>query len=236
MKNVGNMFKVKAGRPVAAFTLVEVAISLAIIGIALVGILLVLPGGMNVQRENREATIINQDASVFIEAIRNGSRGLDDLTNYVYLISVSGVAGTIDYSNFTSGAEIIGLMSTPSTPGSSITNRAYVRSMSGMAVEKPPQTNSIIRGGPVDPGDAFAYRILCENMPVQIAGSGAYFDNLEANLHELRLTFLWPVLPTGGFGSGRWTYRALVAGQMQHIPTNGLDLYFFQSQSFTNTP
>src|SRR5271156_3068044 len=71
----------------SGFTMVEVAISLAIIGIALVAIIGVLPMGMNVQRENREATVINQDATVFIEAIRNGARGLDDLTNYVYAIT-----------------------------------------------------------------------------------------------------------------------------------------------------
>ena len=74
-------------RPRAGFTMVEIAICLAIIGIALVAIVGVLPLGMNVQKENREGTVINQDATVFIEAIRNGARGLDDLTNYVYAIT-----------------------------------------------------------------------------------------------------------------------------------------------------
>src|SRR5471030_691992 len=68
----------------SGFTMIEIAISLAIIGIALVGIIGVLPLGMNVQRDNREETIINQDASVLLEAIRSGARGLNDLTNYVY--------------------------------------------------------------------------------------------------------------------------------------------------------
>src|ERR1039458_761865 len=71
----------------AGFTMVEIAISLAVIGIALVAIIGVLPIGMNTQRDNREETIINQDATVFIEAIRGGARGLDDLTNYVYAIT-----------------------------------------------------------------------------------------------------------------------------------------------------
>src|SRR5277367_1861898 len=66
-------------RPVSAFTLVEIAISLAVIGIALVAIVGVLPAGLDVQRENRERTVINQDATIFIEAIRNGARGADDL-------------------------------------------------------------------------------------------------------------------------------------------------------------
>src|SRR5208282_3552296 len=71
----------------SGFTMVEIAICLAIIGIALVAIIGVLPIGINVQRDNREETLIDQDATVFIENIRNGARGLDDLTNYVVAIS-----------------------------------------------------------------------------------------------------------------------------------------------------
>ena len=74
-------------RPSSAFTLIEIAISLAVNGIALVAIIGVLPRGMNVQRENREATIINQDATVFIEAISKGAQGMNDLTNYVFAIT-----------------------------------------------------------------------------------------------------------------------------------------------------
>jgi len=67
--------------------MIEIAVSLAIIGFALVAIIGVLPYGMNVQRDNREETIINQDSTVFINAIRNGAQGLDDLTNYVVAIT-----------------------------------------------------------------------------------------------------------------------------------------------------
>jgi len=63
--------------------MVEIAISLAIIAFALVAIIGVLPLGLDVQKENRQETIINQDAGYFMDAIRNGARGLDDLTNYV---------------------------------------------------------------------------------------------------------------------------------------------------------
>ena len=51
-----------ASQPISGFTMVEIAICLAIIGIALVSIIGVLPIGMNTQRDNREETIINQDA------------------------------------------------------------------------------------------------------------------------------------------------------------------------------
>ena len=132
--------------------MVEIAISLAIIGIALVAIIGVLPIGMRMQRDNREQTVINQDATVFMEAIRGGARGLDDLTNYVFMITNTyvGVPGyPRAYLNFTGGAEIIGLLSTPefvdasgnaipypsySTPSYSNRMVAFVYSMSGPAV------------------------------------------------------------------------------------------------------
>jgi hypothetical protein len=64
-----------------------------------------------------------------------------------------------------------------------------------------------------------------------------YASNLTANLRELRLTFLWPLLPNGSPGNGRQTFRTTVAGQL--VPTNVVAnnmLYFFQPQFFTNAP
>lgn len=74
-------------RMAAGFTMIEIAISLAVIGFALVAIIGILPLGMSVQRENREETEINQDATVLLDAIRNGAQGLDDLVNYVVAIT-----------------------------------------------------------------------------------------------------------------------------------------------------
>src|SRR5215468_7719377 len=71
----------------SGFTMIEIAISLAVIGFALVAIIGILPQGMTVQKENRQETIINQDANMFLEAIRNGGRGFDDLTNYVVAVT-----------------------------------------------------------------------------------------------------------------------------------------------------
>ena len=261
--------------------MVEIAICLAIIGIALVAIIGVLPIGMRTQRDNREETIINQDATVFLEAIRGGARGLDDLTNYVYAITnywtlfnangtVNGSPGVNGYtaSNawvngvsvplmaLRSGTNIIGLLSTPEFTTNAAGNYqpiptlfnhngysnhvvAYVRSLSGPAVEKPPQDNDIVLG------DSFSYRILCVNAPVAVDtnlyspllnpdGPPAYVKELAASLHELRLTFLWPQQPNGSLGPGRQTFRTLVAGQVTQVLTNGQWLYFYQPQSFTN--
>jgi len=262
--------------PTSAFTMVEIAISLAVIGIALVSIIGVLPIGMHTQRDNREETIINQDATVMMEAIRGGARGLDDLTNYVYAITnywtnitshATGING-YTFTNFsvpatyycsgsclTNGANIVGLLSTPEYVDSSsylpipsliyggISNHvvAYVHSISGPAVEKPPQNNDIIVGS------SFGYRILCVNAPVAVDtnlfnlslnpnGPPEYYKQLAANLHELRLTFLWPQQPSGNLGPGRQTFRTTIAGQITQINTNSQWLYFYQSQSFTNAP
>ena len=221
---------------------------------------------MNTQRDNREETIINQDATMFIEAIRGGARGMDDLTNYVYAITnfggqykdgvptlLSPPNGRDNTSFLTNGMNIVGLLSTPefTDPNNNyvpIENPsafnvynsnhivAYVRSISGPAVEKPPQTNDIIRG------DSFGYRILCVNAPVAMdtnifnlpLNQQIYNLQLAGNLHELRLTFLWPQQPNGNLGPGRQTFRAMVAGQIAQTYTNGQWLYFYQSQSFLN--
>jgi prepilin-type N-terminal cleavage/methylation domain-containing protein len=254
----------RAPRLQSGFTMVEIAICLAIIGIALVAIIGVLPYGMRAQRDNRERTVINQDATVFLDAIRNGARGADDLTNYVYAIvntwagvgytnALAGVMGFqtanllpagSDWRLFlTNGANIVGLLSTPEYTGGGVSNHivAYVRALSGSAVNKPPQDNPILQH------DSFGYHLVCANVPVQLQTNGpsAYAGNLQANLHELRLTFLWPQLPNGNLPQKPWKQncRTLIAGQLAW-ETNvvaGQTLYFFQPQSFaapatTNAP
>jgi hypothetical protein len=64
----------------------------------------------------------------------------------------------------------------------------------------------------------------------------SYIQQLTTNLRELRLTFLWPLLPNGGTGNGRQTFRTAVAGQLVQTNVIGQRLYFFQPQSFTNAP
>jgi type II secretory pathway pseudopilin PulG len=122
-----------------AFTMIEIAISLAIIGFALVAIIGILPAGMTAQKENRQETIINQDATIWIDAIRGGARGDDDLVNYVmaitnysstlrpdktpmgtpqvywYTRNASGIntASSSPGLALTNGYRIIGLLSTP---------------------------------------------------------------------------------------------------------------------------
>src|SRR5688572_3838327 len=121
---------------------------------------------MQVQKDNRLETIINQDASYLIESIRGGARGVDDLTNYVDAITNtatrydlkgrvlrSDVYGYTYYNSTINGAaaappfpinngqRIIGLLSTPKynyfdNEFQSNHVVAYMRSISGSAVEK----------------------------------------------------------------------------------------------------
>jgi type II secretory pathway pseudopilin PulG len=249
----------------SAFTMIEIALSLAVIGIALVAIIGVLPIGMNVQKDNREETIVDQDATVFIQAIRNGmsSPFATDLTNYVYAITNTQVqypSATVNiygYNNtyLTNNARIIGLLSTPvytdnnGNPIPYLINGysnhvvVYVHSISGAAVEKPPQDNQLILQ------DSFGYEIICGNVPVAVDTNSLdtnsfnyspYSQQLTANLHELRLTFLWPLLSSGNVGAGRQTFRSMVGGQITFSNdtsvTPNQPLYYLQSQSFINVP
>jgi type II secretory pathway pseudopilin PulG len=88
---LNSKFEIRNSKWVSAFTMMEIAISLAVIGIALVAIIGLLPLGLRVQKENREKTLINQDATVFMEMIRAGmntnSPQQTDLTNYVFAIT-----------------------------------------------------------------------------------------------------------------------------------------------------
>ena len=276
----------------SAFTMIEIAISLAVIGFALVAIIGILPIGMNVQKENRQETIITQDANLLMDAIRNGAQGADDLTNYVlsitnyqvhysprgsarsvfgYTFANSTINGTLASPQMpiTNGFRIVGLLSTPrivvlpGVPGF-LSNHvvAYVRSISGPASEKYPQTSSEVQDF------ALTYRLVSDVGPYwtnyydpswlylgNLQPSNADYiarvnysnvvNNLQANLHDVRLTFRWPVLPNGNIpdNADRQIFRSMVAGQLMGTndhgyPANGYPagvtnfLFFFQPRTF----
>jgi type II secretory pathway pseudopilin PulG len=129
----------RGGRAPSGFTIIEIAICLGIIGFALVAIIAALPRGLDVQKRNRQETIVGQDAEVWMNLLRSGARGDDDLTNYVMVITNSWTTydsnlkptdSGFDYYTFTNskrtslnpaagdfpitnGAHIIGLLSMP---------------------------------------------------------------------------------------------------------------------------
>jgi type II secretory pathway pseudopilin PulG len=259
--------------------MVEIAISLAVIGFALVAIIGVLPFGMRVQKVNREETIINQDANVFMDAIRNGAQGLDDLTNYVLTITnyvthyhpngtpfypgwYYGYTRTNSYGTslqypLINGSRIVGLLSTPQyvplvpgpgvAAGEFLSNHvvAYVRSMSGSASQMPPQND------PAMQDFAFTYRMTSEVVPI---GTNYYdptwtvdpnyvklINNLNANLHDVRLYFGWPPQAQGRSSQSGQSFRTLAGGLLLETnePSFGAieyNLYFFQPQTYVKAP
>ena len=216
----------------SAFTMIEIAIALAVIAFALVAIIGVLPLGMNVQKENRERTIINQDAAYLIEAIRNGARGADDLTNYVlsitnYVWQVSAGAqimgfppGNPDRINWytfetasingttapafrlTNGARIVGLLSTPK----------QITTASDDEVNQVIANFRAISGAAAEKFPqkddnqlslAFSYRLVPQLSSIPAAVEDTRLNRtFDTNLHEVRLVFRWPLLPNGVVGGG----------------------------------
>lgn len=265
----------------AGFTMIEIAISLAVIGFALVAIIGILPSGMQVQKENRQETIINQDAYMFLEAIRNGGRGFDDLTNYVVAVTnywtiysdkgkpdgphTSAYTYTGAWNNgaltgdwITNGLRIVGLLSTPRYVDTSTAKLvsfrsnyvvAYVRSMSGVASEKFPQTNSSMQDL------AFGYRLMPEIAPYSYfepdwtnytAYLGPTFTNawqwrsnywrlastVQTNLCDFRLTFRWPAFPNGKVGNDRQIFRGVAGGHLLLTNNLGMTVYFFEPRTY----
>jgi hypothetical protein len=219
-----------ATRGRSAFTLIEIALALAVIGFALAAIVGVLPFGMDAQRDNRQKTIIASEAGVWMNAIRNGNDGLNNLTNYV--IAVSNYVQAVDMRNNNPvGAprteffanpvfieqpnivpvNIIGVVSIPKYRPCEDTNvqgymfietntqvNVYCRAMSGSAMDASPQCDDTLKDS------TFSYRLT-----VEIVSTPAL-----ANNHDLRLTFRWPVRPTGEAGPGRAVFRTQVSGRL----------------------
>lgn len=122
-----------------AFTIIEIAICLGIIGFALVAIIAVLPRGLDVQKRNREETIVGQDAEVWMNAIRSGAKGYDDLTNYVECITnfwteynanfqVVSPPNSYDYYTYSNSK----IVSFSPAPNFLLTNGAHIIGLLGM--------------------------------------------------------------------------------------------------------
>ena len=223
------------------FTMIEIAIALAVIAFALVAIIGVLPIGLNVQRDNRAETIINQDATYWLEAIRGGSHGLDDLTNYMERITIIWANPSSSGSNvfwnaylpggmtptFASGEEIIGLLSTPALNGTNV--EAIVRTLSGPATEK--FTKADASGAEL----AFRYRLtsavaVVDPTVVQdfnSAVAGGAFEPM-TTLFDIQLRFNWPVFGNNTQGTRQKIYRSM-ASRYLSVATNAANgvSYFY---------
>lgn len=262
-----------------AFTMVEIVLSLAIIAVALVAIIGVLPIGLNVQSDNKEESIINADAAIWMQFLTKGAQGgqyfepqapvgtkgpifyinevrVDEnlRTRNVNnaLLSEDGFTTTTSfYTNFLSASNLLGVLSLPKYPanpykltdGQKYTNwnvYADVRALNGNMADLGADTDF-----------AFKYRMIPELVPLQNGApynynaalqdtnNGTVLPNLDGNLYELRLKFMWPLLP-GSDGTYRsqtqfaksMTFRTLVSGHDTQY-TNNQTLYFMSPRQYS---
>jgi len=105
----------------SGFTMVEIALCLAVVSFAMVVIMGILPIGSLVQKENREETLSLLDGNYLLQAIKNGAQGYDDLGLYVdeiLLYSRPNATPVVIQNNVSGGVywgtkEIVGLISAP---------------------------------------------------------------------------------------------------------------------------
>ena len=195
------------------FTMVEIAICLGVIAFALLAIIHVLPFAMNTQRDNRFETIVNMDAAYWLSAIRgggltNGGPGVSEITNYVDHITTPNNGGKYTLANkgFTTGREVIGLLSTPAWQKAGSTNFepgavAVVRALSGPMADQDPSLGDF----------AFRYR-LTVTVPTENLHAADLSTSegrmLNKSLREMTLEFAWPVRADGTVGRSYKMYRS----------------------------
>jgi hypothetical protein len=211
----------------------------------------VLPTAMRVQQGNRGDTLIDQDGSYFLEAIRRGAQGLDELTQHVYEVNFieadpmgnikTNPLGPLFPPPTYPSSRIVGALSTPYgvSPDNDgffiIRTEAKVHALSGSAVEKDPQsaitfdyllTSEVNTYSSFDQDSAFGPALTNE-----VVSIGKQLHN---SLHEVRLTFRWPYSSTLGLtGNNKKVFRALVSGSLVDH-TN--ELFFFESGRYGTTP
>jgi type II secretory pathway pseudopilin PulG len=200
-------------RSVEAFTMIEIAIALGVIAFALIAIIGILPTGLQTERDNREETIINQDARLLLEAIRSGGRDVtSDIGSYVVGIDEDGT----DY----------GALSPRGIPTTNL-------------VQLLTETNghriifSSISGAIVNRGNDFGLRYQVTNDVRRVPDYD--ITPLSNQVFEVRLRFAWPV---GRFGrvsseANRYVVRTLVTGTYK----NGfLYAQHYWNADYTNAP
>jgi hypothetical protein len=196
-----------------------------------------------------------------VNGVTNPLPAQPDVFGYTY-VEASINAASHPENVITNGERIIGLLSTPRfvfannklTPTTPVPTAytsnyvfAYIRALSGPAVEKAPQTNTAVRDL------AFRYRLVPEINPFGDWNVGSMSTNQpglstneinlrvnawrlarneQANLNEVRLLFRWPIDSRRNAGNQRQVFRTLAGGVLQ--PTNhaGLPIWLMRSATY----
>jgi type II secretory pathway pseudopilin PulG len=216
----------------SAFTLIEVAICLGVIAFALVAIIGILPAGLQVQRDNREDTIINQEGTYLLEAIKNGAEGLNEFARRVDLIVITNVTQAKEERRYDEADvdklephEVVGLLGTPSDETDNLIEvRAVIGAGAGALVDM----NTAL---------AFRYQVTIRNFaytnsnPQEPKG---FQQALAERTRDIRLDVRWPIRADGKPGIGRQNFRSLASGYLirgeERVRGGGFPWYLRQKQ------
>jgi type II secretory pathway pseudopilin PulG len=212
MKLRTRTFEGASGSRERAFTMVEIAIALAVIAFALVAIIGILPTGLQVQRDNREETLVNQDARLLIEAIKSGGRDItSDLGRYV--VSTNDIPCDQNSPPGIPTTNLIQLLTDPIGRAPGVFHNDIIMSSVSGAIAT--------RGSDM----GFRYHIRCN-----VTNSVEFSDTVLSNqVYEVRLRFAWPLLPDGSIAPEATVYKArtLVSGTFK-------DGYFYAQHYWNN--
>ena len=142
------------GFPAGGFTLIEIAISMAIIAFALTIIISILPSSMRVQRDVREETLVLSDGNYVLEAIRHGARNADALVSCVDQVTIRG--SNVPLSAFPYSLNIVQAMTT---------------NLSGVVVTMRSLGGSMVSQDLGNKEMALRYQITPEVLPVSVASA-----------------------------------------------------------------
>ena len=189
----------------AGFTMAEIAISLGVIAFALIAIIGILPAGLQTQRDNREETIVVEDARVLIEAIRNGGRDVtSDIGAFVQYIDNDGIDYGARNPKGITTPDLIKLLSDTNE------HEIVMTSFSGALATR---------------GHDLGFRYSVRNTvrsAAMLTNTFEFRNTLLSNqVHEVRLRFVWPVRMDGSIDIAtefnRYVARTLITGR----ETNG---------------
>ncbi len=201
-----------------AFTMVEIALALAVIAFALVAIIGILPTGLNIAQLSREESIVNRDGAYLLEALRNGAQGMVDLSDYY--LNRDGTPSSLSSE---------GIISQISAPGTHI---AVFRAINGSAANR----------SAVDADLALRYEVTVEVQPVTANSISpdvlATQPQIANNLYDVRMVIRWPLVPDNSTipprlkpsdRANRRVFRTLITGTQI---TNINNRTFFDQNQF----
>ena len=217
-----------------AFTMVEVAFAVAIVAFAMVAIMGVLPSGFTVQKSNREDTLINQEGTYLLDAIRNGLQGDDQIwrqVDWYYVATTNSITGSSMGDNKSKLPDrfIVGTLSIPSVLAVRTNSNNQIEWRTNVVYAKIRAQSGKVsgKGASKEAKDfAFSYKLKSEIRPVIVypwaTNSQSFY--MTNHLYEVKLTLSWPVpeeKPVGNTdanltvqGKNKMVFRTMVNGRL----------------------